>query len=205
MNRGTGIVIAPLFLLAGAVAAPSLAVESRYWTTGWSLGAEVTQPHPKRLELVMPVTEGRRIDNCHLSYEHWRWVGRTPAGMVEGEAPPEIGGGGKISVGLELVKSGETVKVGTGSVGVRVPEYSSHIRNASMQFTGPSGYPDSTVPAMTSGLLPIGLEAGDLVVWSVRFNGAKTLGFSDVGDGFWDSVELWASCMPCGSNAHPCD
>ena len=44
MNRATEIVIAAAFLLAGGLAAPSPAVEPRYWTTGWSLGAEVTQP-----------------------------------------------------------------------------------------------------------------------------------------------------------------
>ena len=198
MNRATGIVIAAAFLLAGGLAAPSPAVEPRYWTTGWSLGAEVTQPHPKRLELIMPVTEDRRIDNCHLSYEHLRVAGEA--------APPEMRGGGKISVGFELVKGGETLTVGTSSIGVRVPEYSAYRRQAAMYFTDSFGYPDPEPwPVMTSGLLPIDLEAGDMIVWRVKFKGAKTLEFSDLGDGFWDQVDLWAYCSPCGSNAHPCD
>ena len=86
-----------------------------------------------------------------------------------------------------------------------IPECCDHAKQMSMMWTDPSGLEEEEETAVTTALLPVDLEAGDQLVWKVKFKAARKLEFSDIGDGYWDRVKLSAGCSSCGTVDSPCE
>ena len=151
--------------------------------------------HPTVWFAALPVTENMTIVECGVSYYHGR--SRYHGGERE---PVELPKGGKLKFEIEISSATGTSPVAQRSLKVKRDDLGA--RQSWGGLADPSGAEDAKPTAK----LPVGVQAGDVILLSVRFKGMPgLLGVEDTGSTLrHDTVFVAAGCSTCGSRDSPC-
>ncbi len=187
-----------VLLLIGIVPPPSTAVDHQELTSGWDLYPEKGMSHPKKVKLATVADGSIELTACHLWYAHSR------DSLSASQGFPEISNGGRLNVSLKVVGQSDNRKIAS---------YSKDIDSNGMAVVGWADSPlENQFLAITYGLqteisakFPIRVEAGNMLLWTVKFSGAPRLEVDPEGAApFRDNVWLRTWCESCGTVDRPC-
>jgi hypothetical protein len=180
---------------------PLAATGTETLTTTWSLIPESERSHPAAVTLAVPSFRPTTVTNCELSFNHSRRRWNVETG---GNEILDLPKGGKLKVDFDFVRNGALSAIENRTVTVkRHPDFG--WRHAWLGWVDESGMADDQEHARSEAF-PIDVEAGDVLLFSVRFTKRPKLLGVDKSDDLLqiDALSLSASCWTCGSNDSPC-
>lgn len=195
-------VIALAIALAGAMAARPATAGPEVGTDQFmQYSVDSTQKHPKSEELLFASTKPYHLTSAVLGYSVLR--------HQQGDES-QLKARGKLIVSLELLRGEQTLLIGRRAV--KVWKSPNGTLQAFLAFIAPStdmAYWDSIHSAdpdpVVSQHLPVDLQPGDLLVWSVKFKGRGKLEFKPGGTHpYRDIFLLYSSLGGCGTAEVPC-
>ena len=201
MTKKLFIVAALLLAASSTSAAPTWAADKHTLRTDWGLTPDTTMPHPKRHHLAAVAPVAMDLVMCRLDYG----LGRS---KDPDSAYPRLASGGKVKIALSVVSGEGTRRIARAKVKVTV-EDNELFDNRSTVL----GWADSAGDFWGFGEFefrynknfPLHLEAGDMVLWIVQFQGMPAVESARDGDPWYqDGIGLGAVCRGCGSFATPC-
>lgn len=163
----------------------------------WALRPEATQIHPKKVKLAYVVTTKHQVSQIGVVYTLYR----TP---MDASDPMEERG--TFTAKLKVLRGDQTIKFGAKK-GRVTWGCGGHCKGAEVRWNDPSGCapPGECTTGYSTDLLPLTLEPGDVVMWTVRFKGFPKLKVQNDSERVQvDVPDLWTSECNCGTYDHPC-
>jgi len=199
MERVAVLAVLVILLSTGVApeAAHSVNMVDRY--LHWFVDVDSPQPHIKSRTLAYLVTEGFQLVAVNLEYGNGRSFNMDEA--------PARKSKGKIIAKLEVLKGNRTVLIGSKKIKIRPLAWNPRYTwRASAGWADRSGWDTGDTDFKKTKRLPIDLEPGDVILWTVKFKGVKALDYRDAGDGTWyrDHASLQAGFFNCGTHDRPC-
>ena len=163
----------------------------------WLLNPEATQIHPKKVKLAYVATTKHQVRQIGINYALYRSPMDSSDPMAER---------GTFVAKLKILKGDQTIKLGAKK-GRVTWGCGGHCKGAEVGWNDPSGcLPDQQCETgYSTDLLPLTLEPGDVVMWTVRFKGFPKLKVQNDSERVQvDSPELWTWECNCGTHDLPC-
>jgi hypothetical protein len=173
---------------------PARAIDEEILRFNWICRPESTRPHPKKEVLAYVITEKHQLYDITIAYS----LKRRP---FWGDLPKP---GGKVIVNLKILQDDRTLDFGT--VTRKVHAYcNGYCKGAEVRWTDPSGHEVRNWTDQLTDLLPLRLEPGDVVMWTVRFRKfPKIVRGTASEEDHLDEVGLWALHSNCGTMNRRC-
>lgn len=194
------LVVRALLTAALITAAPTLtgATDHQEVHAWWETEPDSDQSHPNKIKVAMVVDEGLDLTACHLWYEHVRYTD-SGSGTF-----PAISGTGRMKVILKI--SGPRGKR-------RIAKYAREVPPGEPALLGWADSPMQNqylalqygLKTKRSGKFPVRAEAGDMILWTLKFSGMPAVEIEREGAApFSDYLWAWTWCESCGTKKRPC-
>jgi hypothetical protein len=173
---------------------PARAIDEEILRFNWKCRPDSTRSHPKKEVLAYVITKQHQLFDITIAYS----LDRKP---FHGDLPKP---GGKVIVNLKILQDDRTLDFGTVTRKVE-PYCNGYCKGAEVRWNDPSGHEVSNWTDQLTDLLPLQLEPGDVVIWTVKFRKFPEIvrGTASEEDHL-DEVNLWAYHSNCGTMNRRC-
>ena len=199
MRRPISILVAGALMLGPAIP-PLLAADHLELNAYWTYCPESGKSHPKKIQVVMVADESFDLAACHLWYFHDRYS------LGGSGSPPAVPAGGRMTVTLKRIgERGKKTTIATYGKDLNPAEEAAMVGWSDSPMVNQLFALSYGLETRRSGKFPFHVEAGDMLLWIVKVNGAPRLEVDRDGpEPFSDGVSLWSWCESCGTVDHPC-